>query len=148
MGEILHQLDINSTVFIQVGIFFVVYMFVSSVFLKPYLQLFQVRRQRTVEDRKAAQKLMADAQAKLEEYQRQLGQARDKTRQDFDQTMKEVRKSEALILFKAREEVKNLMQKAAVDAEKQKAAVVAQVALQLDGMASQVSDRLLKGEDR
>lgn len=143
MADILKQLGINSSFFIQFGLFFVLFLIISQTYFKPFLKLIELRHKRTVSDREAAEQLMAQAQAKLDEYQRRLAAERAAIRSDADALMAAAKKEEASILASAREEAKKITQEAADAVEKQRTEIRAKLNSDVEAFANQVSDALL-----
>ena len=69
MTAILEQLGLDSTFFVQLVVFFFLFLFLGQVFFKPFLRLLEERHGRTVKDRETADAMVSAATAKLEEYQ-------------------------------------------------------------------------------
>ena len=115
MDALLGQFGLDSTFFIELAIIAGLFVLLSNVYFKPFLKLFEARHKRTIEDREAAERLMTQAQFKLEEYKRLLTEERLASKNSFEQSLQEARKQESEILAQAREEAKKITQDAAIN---------------------------------
>lgn len=143
MNAILEQLEINQTFFIQFAIFAVLFFILSAVFFKPFLRLIEVRHQKTVADREAAEKLVVQADAKFEEYKARLTQERQAARKEYDAVLAEAKKEESAILGRAREEAKKITQEAAESVTAQRGKLKAELEADVESMARTISEKLL-----
>ncbi len=143
MSAILEQLEINNTFFIQLGIFAVLFFILSAVYFKPFLRLFEMRHQKTVADREAAERLMQQADAKFDEYKTRLAQERLAARKEFEAALSEAKKEEAAVLAKAREEAKKITQEAMESVAIQRGKLKAELEADVEGMARTISEKLL-----
>jgi F-type H+-transporting ATPase subunit b len=140
---ILQQLGIDSTFFSQLGIFFVVFFVLSRFYFKPFLALFEARHKKTVQDREAAEKMMTDAQRKLEEYKAKLTEERAGARKQYDAILNEAKKEEANILSQARENAKKITQDAAEAVSAQREKLRTQLSDDVEQLAKTISEKLL-----
>ena len=84
MDALLNQLGLDNTFFIELAIIAVLFFALSHFYFRPFLKLFEARHKRTVEDREAAVRLMAQAQSKLDEYKRLLLEERVSNKKALD----------------------------------------------------------------
>ena len=143
VSAILEQLEINSTFFYQLAIFAVLYFVLSAVYFRPFLRLFEHRHQKTVADRDAAERLMAQANAKLDEYRARLAEERQNAKKEYEAVLAEAKKEEAALLAKAREEAKKITQEASDSVSRQREQLKAQLEADIEGMARNISEKLL-----
>jgi F-type H+-transporting ATPase subunit b len=143
VSAILEQLEINNTFFIQLGIFAVLFFVLSAVYFKPFMRLFEVRHQKTVADREAAERLMQQADAKFEEYKARLAQERLAARKVFETALAEAKKEESAVLAKARDEAKKITQEAMESIALQRGKLKAELEADVEGMARTISEKLL-----
>lgn len=143
MGPILRQLGLDHTFFIQLAIVAALYFILSRVFFRPFQQLIERRRARTVEDRKAAEELLQQAQSKMEEYQRRLAEERKLARTEIDNAIQAAKKEEAQLLQAARDEAKNVTQNAIADLEAQRDKIRKELQADVEQIAQMVSEKLL-----
>jgi F-type H+-transporting ATPase subunit b len=143
VSAILEQLEINSTFFVQLGIFFVLFLLLSQIYFRPFLRLFEERHRKTVADREAAEKLMLQADSKFEEYTARLAQERLAARKDYESALTEAKKEETAILQRARDEAKKITQEAAESVSAQREKLKAELQVDIEGMARTISEKLL-----
>ncbi len=143
MDGILHSLELNSTVFVQLAIFAAFYFLSKALFFRPILGLLQTRYQRTVEDKARAEKLVEAAASKQAEYKARLDAERAAARKDYDLRIEEVKREEARILSVARAEAKDITQKASDELQKQAEAIRGQLALEVESIAQGVATQML-----
>jgi F-type H+-transporting ATPase subunit b len=75
-------IDIDGTIFIQFGLFLVMLVVANKLLFQPYLRL-RERRAEGIEGAKAeAERMTAEADAKLVDYERQLAAARAKSSEE------------------------------------------------------------------
>lgn len=143
LSAILEQLEINSTFFYQLAIFAVLYIVLSAVYFRPFMRLFEHRHQKTVADREAAERLMTQANLKLDEYRARLAEERQNAKKDYEAILTEAKKEETAILSQAREEAKKISQEAADSVSRQREQLKAQLEADIEGMARTISEKLL-----
>ena len=143
MTAILQQLGLDSTFFTQLAVFFVLFAFLGQVFFKPFLRLIEERHRRTVEDRDSAEKMMASADAKMQEYQARLQAARAQARAEMESVLAAAKAEEAKILGSARDEAKKIAQQTAAELDAERARVRVQLEMDAEALATAISDKLL-----
>lgn len=143
MSAILDQLGLDSTFFVQFFIFAILFVFLGKFYFAPFLQLFEIRHKKTVEDRETAEKLMLQAQAKLDEYKRKLSEERASALREYEGAINEAKKEEATIFAHAREQAKKLTQEAADSVATQKDQLKRQLEADVENLARAISERLL-----
>lgn len=143
MSTILAQLGLDQTFFIQLVIFAVVFFILGPLYFKPFMKLFEARHQKTVADREAAEKLMAQAESKFEEYKRLLAEERANARKDYEAMLSDAKKEENEILSRARDEAKKITQDAAESASRQREQLKQQLDTDVESIAHKISETLL-----
>lgn len=143
MADIIQQLELNRTFFLQLMIFIGTFLILGNIYFKPFLALFQLRHKRTVEDRAAAEKIMAVANAQFEEYRKKLHDERLAAKKEYDEIVAAARKEEASVLAHAREEAKKITQEANESIAKQREQLKKQIEADVESMARGISERLL-----
>lgn len=143
MNALLDQLGLNSSFFIEFALFFFLFLILSRFYFRPFLKLFEARHKRTVQDREAAEKLLAQANSKLEEYKRLLTEERAATKKEFDVALQEAHKQEEELLAKAREEAKKITQGAAESVHRQREELKKQLEKDVETISQTISERLL-----
>jgi F0F1-type ATP synthase membrane subunit b/b' len=143
VGDILEQLELNQTFLIQFAIFAVLFVILANLFFKPFMRLFAIRHKRTIEDREAAEKMMAEANARFDEYRKKLHEERLLAKKEFEAITTAARKEEAVILSHAREEAKKITQEANDSIAKQRENLKKQIEADIESLANGISERLL-----
>ncbi len=143
MKDILEQLELNRTFFVEIAIFGFVLFALDRIYFRPFLKLFQERNEKTVRSREAAEKLMAEANEKLESYRKRLAEERVAARKEYELVIEEGKKQEALAMARAREEAKKITQEAADSVSKQRDALRAQLETDVEAFAEAISQKLL-----
>ena len=69
-------IDIDYTVFVQFGLFLLLFALANKLLFKPYLQLRERRKAGIDGAREEAERMTAQADAKLADYEKQLAAAR------------------------------------------------------------------------
>ena len=143
MREILEQLELNRTVFIEFVIFALLFAIMGELFFKPFLKLFALRHQRTVTDREEAERMMREADAQFEGYRERLHAERLIAKQEYEAIVSVARREEAALLAHARGEAKRIGQEANAAIAKQRELLKAQVESDVETLANGISERLL-----
>lgn len=143
MAEIIQQLDLNQTFFFEIGAFFVLFIALSQIYFKPFLKLIQNREERTRGDKESAEKLLAEAQQKLKEYEEQLHVARSSVRKEYDAIIAEAKKIEAETYARAREEAKKITQETLKEISDTRKVLKRDLQADVASMANMISERLL-----
>ena len=143
MSAILEQLGLDQTFFFQFAIFAALFFVLSQTYFKPFLKLFEARHKKTVEDREAAERLMLQAQAKLEEYQQRLQNERAAARKEYEQIIANAKQEETRLLTHARDEAKRITQDAIDAIGRQKDELRKQLEVDVESLARNISERLL-----
>jgi len=108
MSEILNQLEINSTLFSQLFLFFIVFLILRVSYFKPFMELIDARKKRTVSDQGLADEILTKANTQLREYQEKLHQAKVTADQTKENAISKAKKEEFQIITKARDESKKI----------------------------------------
>ena len=145
MSTILHQLGLNSSFFYHLGTFIVVFLIVGNGFFKPFLRLIQARHSATVKAREDAEKTLAQAQNKFEEYRARIQSERTLARKDYEDVLAEAKREEADMLARARAEAQQITQKTVEEIGRERARVRTELEADVERLAQQISETLLKG---
>jgi F0F1-type ATP synthase membrane subunit b/b' len=146
LSSLLEQLGVNSTFFIQLAIVVFFLTAMRVIFFKPFQALFDARHEALVEDAKAAESMVLQANEKLAEYQRLLGEARKSAQQEVAAQLARAKDEENRILQSARDEVKKIFQEATSQVESQKTKIRQELDGSVDSLATQVVQTLLSGK--
>lgn len=95
-------IDIDGTVFVQFGLFLVMYVIANKMLFQPYLALRERRRAGIDGARAEAERMTAEADAKLADYEKQLAIARQKGNEEGRKLRTEAVTHEREVTEKAR----------------------------------------------
>jgi len=140
---ILDQLGLDSTFFTQLVVFVVLFGFLGQFFFRPFQRLIEERHHRTVQDREAANAMIAKASAQMEEYQAKLHAARIEARAELEAVLASAKSEEARILGAARDEAKKITQQVSMEIEAERGRVRARLEMDAEALATAISDKLL-----
>jgi len=143
VAAILEQLGINSTFFVELAVFVILFGFLSRVYFAPFLKLLQERHARTVKDREAARAMLVQAEAKLQEYQGKIADARLRARADMEEAIRKGRAEEQAALTQARDEAKRITQAALAEADAERNRLKAAIETDAEGLAKLIVDQLM-----
>lgn len=143
VNALLHQLGLDNSFFVELGIFIALFLALSQLYFKPFMKLFDIRYKKTVQDREAAEQLMAQAQGKFEEYKRQLTEQKVEAKKHFELALAEARKEEFELLTEARNEAKKITQDAVDSVNSQREQLKKQLETDVEAIAHNISERLL-----
>ena len=144
MAEILAQLGIDQTFYIQFAIFVAIFLIVPALFFKPFQKLIEARHQKTVADRERAEELVKQANAKLEEFKTRMTEERLRARAEHERVIAEVKAEESKIIGVARDEAKKINQASLESIQNQSAQLKRALEADVEGLALQISDMLTK----
>jgi F0F1-type ATP synthase membrane subunit b/b' len=109
---LLVQLGLDRTFFIEIGIIFFLFLFLSRVYFQPFLKLFQIRHARMIEDRQTTELLKVQTKEKWEQYHEILTEEKRNAKKNCEVAFLEARKEEARVVELAQEEAKKIIQEA------------------------------------
>ena len=143
MDALLEQLNLDKSFFIELGLIAVIFIALSNVYFRPFLKLIEARRKKTVEDREAAQSLMAQAQAKWDDYSQLLAKERLEAKKQLDLAVQEAKKQETKILSEAREEAKKITQETLDSIHRQRDQLKQEISSDIESIAQSISEKIL-----
>jgi F-type H+-transporting ATPase subunit b len=139
-------IDIDGTVFVQFGLFFILFVVAKYVLFKPYLAL-RERRKAGIEGARAeAERMTASADAKLADYEKQLGAARSRANDEGRKVRAEAAAHEKDVTDKARSETQKSIDEATAKMRAEAEAARLQLLPQANTLAKQIASKLLGRE--
>ncbi|MCC6276688.1 MAG: ATP synthase F0 subunit B [Oligoflexia bacterium] len=108
--DIIKQLGINSTVWIQLGLFLVSYLFLSTFLFRPYLKILELRKKRTTGSVEEASKLAAATDTLVMDYQGKVQSHNHVAAQIYEKLKSEGAREEEKLLNDARTKANSLVQ--------------------------------------
>ena len=139
-------IDIDATAFVQFGLFLVTMYVANKLMFQPYLAL-RERRKAGIEGARAeAERMTAQADAKLADYEKQLAIARDRANEEGRKMRAEAVAHEQDVTTKARTTAQTSIDEAQAKVRTETDAARAQLMPQADALAKQIASKLLGRE--
>lgn len=139
-------IDIDSTVFVQFGLFLILFVIANKLLFQPYLQL-RERRKAGIEGARAeAERTSAQADAKLADYEKQLAVARTKANEEGRKVRAEASAAERDATDKARATAQTAIDEASTRMRAETEAARLQLMPQAEALSRQIASKLLGRE--
>jgi F-type H+-transporting ATPase subunit b len=139
-------IDIDLTAVVQFVLFLLVYLIANKLLFQPYLQL-RERRKAGIEGARAeADRMTAEADAKLADYTKQLAIARDRAGEEGRKVRAEAAQHEREVTEKARASAQKAIDGAQSKMRTETEAARAQLLPQADAIAKAIASKLLGRE--
>jgi F-type H+-transporting ATPase subunit b len=139
-------IDIDLTAVVQFALFLLLYVIANRLLFQPYLQLRERRRAGIDGAREEAQRMSAQADAKLAEYEKSLAAARDRAGEEGRKIRLEAAAHEREVTEKARATAVTAILEAQTKMRGETAAARAQLLPQADVIARSIASKLLGRE--
>jgi F-type H+-transporting ATPase subunit b len=139
-------IDLDGTVVVQFGLFLVLFVIANKLLFQPYLRLRERRREGIDGARAEAERTTAQAEAKLADYEKQLGAARSKANDEGRKVRAEAAAHEKSVTEAARAEAQKTLDEAAAKMRAETEAARLQLLPQASALARQIASRLLGRE--
>ncbi len=139
-------IDIDLTVFVQFGLFLLLFLAANKLLFQPYLQL-RERRKAGIEGARAeADRMTAQADAELANYEKQLAAARTRANEEGRKVRAEASTHEKDVTDKARAEAQKAIDEATAKMRQETEAARLQLLPQANTLAKQIATKLLGRE--
>lgn len=139
-------IDLDLTVVVQFVLFLVMLVILNKLLFQPYLRL-KDKRQAGIEGaRTEADRMVAEADAKLADYEKSLAVARDRASEESRKIRGEAAAHEREVTAKARAAATAALDTAQATVRSQTEAARAQLLPQADALAKQMASKLLGRE--
>ena len=139
-------IDIDLTVFVQFGLFLILWFVANRLLFQPYLQL-RERRKAGIEGARAeADRMTASADSKLADYEKQLAAARSRANDEGRKVRAEAAAHEKDTTDKARAAAQKSIDEATSKMRSEAEAARLQLLPQANALAKQIASKLLGRE--
>lgn len=145
MSQILEQLEINQTFFIQFILFGVFFFVLSELYLKPFQRLIEKRQQKLTGDLQGSAELLKSVESKLAEYEKALAQVRSEAAKNYEVALNEVRAREEAEISKVKDQVKKEYLEAGKALQAERAKVEAELKSQVEALSDSMVNKVLAG---
>lgn len=139
-------IDIDLTVVVQFVLFLVLFVVANRFLFQPYLQLRERRKARIEGARAEADRMTAEADAKLAAYEKQLAVARDRANEEGRKVRLEAAAHEREVTEAARRTAQQATDEAQATMRRETEAARAQLMPQADALARAITSKLLGRE--
>jgi F-type H+-transporting ATPase subunit b len=139
-------IDIDLTVIVQFALFLVLFLVANRLLFQPYLKLRERRKAGIEGAREEAERMTAQAEAKLADYEKQLATARDRASEETRAIRNQAAARERDVTEKARATAQTAINEAQAMMRSQTEAARAQLMPQATALARAMTSRLLGRE--
>jgi F-type H+-transporting ATPase subunit b len=139
-------IDIDLTVLVQFGLFLILFVVANKLLFQPYLALRERRRAGIDGARSEADRMTAQADAKLADYEQKLAGARERGNEQGRKLRAEGVAHEKDVTDKARKQAQTAIDEASAKMRAETDAARLQLMTQADAIAHQITKKLLGRE--
>lgn len=139
-------IDIDGTMFLQFGLFLVMYVIANRMLFQPYLALRERRRAGIEGARAEADRMTAEADAKLADYEKQLSIARAKGNEEGRKLRTEATAHERDVTEKARAAAQKAIEEASAKMHTEVGDARAKLMPEASVLAQKIASKLLGRE--
>jgi F-type H+-transporting ATPase subunit b len=139
-------IDIDLTVVVQFVLFLVLFVIANRFLFQPYLQLRERRKEGIEGARDEADRMTAEADAKLADYEKQLTVARDRANEEGRKIRLEAAAGERKVIDQARATAQQAIDQAHATMQRETQEARAQLMPQADALARAITSKLLGRE--
>jgi F-type H+-transporting ATPase subunit b len=139
-------IDIDFTVFVQFALFLILFWFSNKLLFQPYLALRERRKAGIEGARSEAERMSAQADAKLAEYEKQLATARNRANDEGRKVRAEATAHEKDVTDKARAATQKAIDEATAKMRAETDAARLQLLPQAETLAKKIASKLLGRE--
>jgi F-type H+-transporting ATPase subunit b len=139
-------IDVDATVFVQFALFLVLFVIANRYLFQPYLRLRERRKAGIDGARAEAERMTAQADAKLADYEKQLAIAREGANEEARKIRAEASRLELEVTGQARTKAQEATDAAQAALRRQTEAARGQLLPQADALARSIASKLLGRE--
>lgn len=141
--DILRQLGVNETLFIQLATFIVVFLILRALVFKPYFDAYEKRKGATEGNTEAAEKLAKDATELEASFQKKARELATSVKAQFEKARLEAQVEADKILSESRENTHRILEKARLHVQEEAARTREQLSRETPELGAAIADRLL-----
>jgi F-type H+-transporting ATPase subunit b len=139
-------IDIDLTVFVQFALFLILFYLSNKLLFQPYLKLRERRKLGIDGARDEAERMTAEADAKLADYEKQVAVARSRANEEARKVRSDATNHERETTDQARAAAQQSIDEAQATVRNETAAARAELMPQADAIARQLASKLLGRE--
>lgn len=146
LADILKQLGIDDTLWIQLGIFTFLYLFLRFFFFGPFLKLIELRERESTGVEKDAEELVKKAATSEADYQAKMAAVRKQAKDTADQILSQAKTEASKKVSSARAEAKSKIEAGREQLAKETVDGSAAVSGQVDSVATIFVEKILSAK--
>lgn len=139
------MLDLNITLLIQLGNFFIALFMLNILLIRPIREIIKKRKAMMEDMSGEAASFEEQAAARLQNYKAVLDQARREASGNREESRTAGVKEQQLLVSEAQEKARSILAEARTALEAQAAAALSSLRTQTETLAGTLADRLVKG---
>lgn len=143
LAQIAAQLGIDHTFYYLFGMMYVLFILISTIYVKPFQKLIVYRREKTEGVKKEAQELTAQAEDKFTQYKARLKDVNEKARTAFRESEEGARKEESKIAAEASSKAKDSLQATQRELDVQRKAALEALSGEISGIATDIATKVM-----
>jgi len=136
-------LDVDATMLIYVGVFFLLFFILRAFVFKPMIALFDEREKAIDGAKRDARALEKEAEAKLAAFEVEMAKVRAEVGAEREKMKAEARRSERELLERVRKETDEMVANADAKIAKEAAQIREEIAASSPALAKQIAEKLL-----
>lgn len=141
--QIAAQLGIDVTFYYLFGLMFVLYLFLSTTYLRPFQHLLTERKVKTEGARKEAEALKSKAEEAFEHYKRRLKETHEKARQISSEHEDIARREESKIISDASAKARETLQSTQKELDSQRKTVLDALASEIKVLSEEIAAKVM-----
>ncbi len=141
-------IDLDGTIFVQIGIFFVTFFVLKALVFRPMMALFEAREEAIDGARAGAKKMEREALDKADAFDEQMRKVRVTTSEERERLRQEGVQLERSILERVREETQQKLADAEARISAERKGLQSEIQTNVQALASQIASKLLEREVR
>ncbi len=139
-------LDVDATLFIYLGVFFLLFFILRALVFRPSMALFDAREKAIDGAREEARTLEKEAEDKLDSFEQELAKVRGEAGAERDRLRAEGMRLERELAEKVRKETDELVREADERMAREAAGLREEIASSSPALAKQIAEKLLGRE--
>jgi len=143
LTQIAAQLGIDQTFYYLFGLMFVLYLLLSTVYLKPFQHLLHDRKVKTDGAKKEAEALKAQAEETFNQYKLRLKEVHEKARNTGREQEELAKREEAKLVGDAATKARETLQNTQKELDTQRKAVIEALSGEINGFAGEIAAKVM-----
>ncbi len=139
-------LDVDATLLIYIGVFFVLFFILNAFVFKPVMALFDEREKAIDGAKRDARRLEKDAESKLNAFEDEMAKMRQEASAERDRLRADATKRERALIDKVKADIDKMVADADAEMDREAAKLREQIASDTPALARRIASKLLGRE--